>query len=132
MTTDRDLMIRTGPAVVLALPATARTRALTALLADRGWHVLRAATAAEARPLACRHRADAVVLSADGPGESGWLTCAKLRHARPRLRVLLVGDRTPAAVRFARFVGAAALVPADAGAARLAAAVARSAGRVAV
>jgi DNA-binding NarL/FixJ family response regulator len=128
---EPDRPSRTGPTVVLALPA-ARTRAVTAVLADRGWHVLRAATAAEARRLACRHGADAVVLPANGAGESGWLISAKLRRARPRLRIVLVGDRTPAGVRFARFVGAAALVPADVAAARLAAAVARSAGRVAV
>jgi DNA-binding NarL/FixJ family response regulator len=120
------------PAVVLALPDSTRTDAVAERLTARGWRVLWAATATEARRLACRHRADAVVLPVDGPDESGWLTCAKIRCARPRIRVLLVGERTPAALRFARFVGAAALVPADAGAARLAESVARCAGTVAV
>src|SRR5262245_2830297 len=122
----------TRPSVVVALPDTERQEAVADRLAARGWRVLHAATATEARRLACRHRPDAVVLPAEGPDESGYLACAKLRRAQPRVRVLLTGERSPVTVRFARFVGAATLVAADAAPARLAEAVARSAGTVAV
>ena len=41
-------------------------------------------------------------------GESGYLTCAKLRQCLPRIRVVLIGrEKTPEAARFADFVGAA-------------------------
>ncbi|MBA4065237.1 MAG: hypothetical protein C0501_16300 [Isosphaera sp.] len=48
-----------------------------------------------------------VVLPVDTGWESGYLVAAKLRAARPGLRVILVAPaRTPWTERFARFVGA--------------------------
>jgi DNA-binding response OmpR family regulator len=85
--------------------------ALEEQLRQQGWTVHRAASCAKARRLACRHLPDALILPADSPDESGWLVCAKLVRAQPRMRVVLVGERTPFAVQFARFVGATALVP---------------------
>jgi DNA-binding response OmpR family regulator len=123
MLAERDLMNRDGPGVVLALPDADRAAAVADRLRRRGWRVIRATTGTEARKLACRHLPDAVVLPADGPVESGWLTAAKLLRAQPRLRVVLVGERTGSAARFARFLGAT-LAPADVGAAELAARVA--------
>jgi DNA-binding response OmpR family regulator len=123
---------KSGPTVILALPDEPRTVTAVSRLRRAGWQVLRAVTPWDARRLACLRGADVVVLPTDGPDESGWLTCAKLRRARPRVRVVLIGERTPEAVRFARFVGAATLVPTDANAAQLSSAVAKSAGTVTV
>jgi hypothetical protein len=61
--------------------------------------------------LAWRVIPEAVVLAADGFDESGWLTCAKLLRASPRLRVILVGGSGGQA--YARFVGAETLLPSD-------------------
>jgi hypothetical protein len=61
-----------------------------------------------------------VVLEADLPGESGWLTCEKLTGEQSPVRVLLVGPApTPEQHAFAAFVGAAALVDRAGGAAAL-------------
>ncbi len=76
-----------------------------------GWDVYPAHTGPEARRLARMLGADLVVLEADLPQESGWLTCDKLAAELPHVRVALVaaeaGDREQ---RFAAFVGASALV----------------------
>jgi DNA-binding response OmpR family regulator len=75
---------------------------------DLGWDVYIAADGAEARRLAQRKRPYAVLLSIDAEGESGYLTCAKLRQALPRVKVVLVGrEQSMEAERFAGFVGAA-------------------------
>ena len=56
--------------------------------------------------IAARKNPLAVVLPADAAGESGYLTAAKLRLTRPKMRVVLIGEATPAAEKLARFVGA--------------------------
>jgi len=106
--------------VVLALPDAALAAETAELLGEAGWRVARVAGCAELRRLCCRRMPDAVVLPADGPDESGWLTCAKLLRAAPRLRVVLVGEPTAVNRRLARFIGATAVVPADVSAAELA------------
>src|SRR5262245_11774293 len=120
------------PAVALALPDPIETETVAERLQSRGWRVLRAGNAVEVRRLAGRHRLDVVVLPVDSPEESGWIACAKLRVARPRLKVLLMGERTPAALRFAQFVGAAELIPPEIGSIRLAETIAHSADTVTV
>jgi DNA-binding response OmpR family regulator len=120
------------PAVALALPDPIHADVVAERLQARGWRVLRAGTPVEIRRLAGRHRLDAVVLPIDSPDESGWIACAKLRCARPRLKVFLMGERTPAALRFAQFVGAADLVPTEVGAAQLVETIALSADTVTV
>ncbi len=76
-----------------------------------GWDVYPARSGPEARRLARMLAAEAVVLDAALPGESGWLTCEKLTGELPRVRAVLVapevGDREE---RFAAFVGADALL----------------------
>jgi hypothetical protein len=61
--------------------------------------------------LACAilaRKPNAVLLPVETGGESGYLVAAKLKKAKPKLRVMLVGAaRTPEAERFAKFVGAA-------------------------
>jgi CheY-like chemotaxis protein len=74
----------------------------------QGWDVHTAGTGPEVLRLALRKRPAAVLLPTDAGGESGYLTCAKLRRALPRVRLVLVGPtRTPEAEKFAGFVGAA-------------------------
>jgi DNA-binding response OmpR family regulator len=123
MVAARNNMKCTGRSVVLALSDSALTTAVIERLERRGWRVYRAASCAEARKMTCRYLPEAVVLPADGPDESGWLTCAKLLRAQPRLRVVLVGEPSADGQRFSHFVGAAALVPPGVGAAELVARV---------
>ena len=97
---------RKGPRLVLG--GRAFSARLAALLRELGWDVHTAADAAEARRLVLLHRPHAILLPADADDESGYLACAKLRLCPPRVRVVLVAaERTPAAERFAGFVGAA-------------------------
>ncbi len=96
--------------VVLALPRSPLSALAAIQLRSRGWTVFQAGSSDHARRLAAEYLPAAVVLSADSDDESGWLTCAKLKLAQPRLRVLLVGDDDGDAVGFAEYVRAA-LVP---------------------
>src|SRR5689334_11014049 len=94
---------RTAPRLILG--GRAFGARLLAMLRDLGWEVHTAADGVEARELAHGKRPSAVILPAETDGESGYLTCAKLRQCLPRVRVVLVGrERTPDAVRFADFV----------------------------
>src|SRR5262245_28636177 len=96
---------RTAPRLVLGGRAFASR--LAGHLRDLGWDVHTAADAAEVRDLVQRKKPYAVLLPIDFGGESGYLTCAKLRQALPRVKVVLVGsEKTTEAERFARFVGA--------------------------
>jgi DNA-binding response OmpR family regulator len=106
--------------VVLVLPESIVTAEAADRLRKSGWRVHRVADCNALRDLTCHMTPNVVVLPADGPDESGWLTCAKLMRAIPRLRVLVVGEPTGEATRLARFLGAEAPVPADIGAAELA------------
>src|SRR5947208_12715777 len=99
------------PAAALALPDPLQTEAVAERLQARGWRVLRAGTPVEVRRLAGRHRLDDVVLPVGSSDESGWIACAKLRCGRSRVKVFLLGEQTPAALRFAQFVGATGLIP---------------------
>ncbi|HVS35065.1 MAG TPA: response regulator [Gemmataceae bacterium] len=77
----------------------------------QGWDVYAAHSGPEARRLARMLQPQVVVLQADLPEESGWLTCDKLTRENPSVRVVLVGDDpTPHLADFAAFVGAAALI----------------------
>lgn len=101
---------RANRGVVLALPDSTLKAVLTERLRQRGWHVWRAASNCELRKLTATHFPAVVVLAAEGRDESGWLTCAKLLRAQPRLRIVLVGWDDPEAIELARFVGAEALI----------------------
>jgi hypothetical protein len=90
------------------------------LFRQHGWAVLAAETGPQARRLARAVSAALVVLEADLPAESGWLTCAKLVQEVPGSKVVLVGrDRDGYREDLAAFVGASALVGAHEGAAAL-------------
>jgi hypothetical protein len=59
-------------------------------------------------------RPSAVILPIETGWESGYLLAAKLRSAKPKLKVVLVTPtRHPEAERFARFVGAALVAETD-------------------
>ena len=76
-----------------------------------GWDVHSAESEADVRRLARSIAPAVVILATDFPGESGWLTCAKLTSERPGLKVILVGHGlTPDQVRFGTFAGSSALV----------------------
>lgn len=81
-------------------------------LRRRGWDVYTAA-AGETVRCAIRKNPHAVVVPTDGACESGYLTAAKIRRAKPKAKVVLVGERTATAERMARFVGAEFAAEAD-------------------
>ncbi len=77
----------------------------------KGWHVHVAGEGDDVRRATRRLSPHAVILPVEQGDESGYLTCAKLVHDDPTLRVVLVaGERTADAERFADFVGASAVV----------------------
>ena len=76
----------------------------------QGWDVYTAHGGPEVRRLARMLGPQLVVLQADLPDESGWLTCDKLLRELPHVRVILVNSGLSAeGCRFATFVGAAGL-----------------------
>jgi DNA-binding response OmpR family regulator len=99
------------PCLVLAHTSPAYAAQAGRVFRRLGWDVYTARSGPEARRLARMLAAEAVVLDTALPGESGWLTCAKLTGERPHVRAVLVaaeaGEREE---RFGAFVGAAALV----------------------
>lgn len=78
----------------------------TELFLARGVDVCTALALDDLHALAAKKNPTAVVLPVEAADESGFLTCAKLRVTRPKMRVVLVGEATPTAERLARFVGA--------------------------
>jgi len=104
---------RKAPRVVLAGGPGFASRAAEYLYL-MGLDVCSARSAADLHALAIRHRTAAVVLPVEAGGESGFLTCAKLRLTRPKLKVVLVGDESQRSQRFARFLGAGFATEADA------------------
>ena len=76
-----------------------------------GWDVYPAKSGPQVRGLARILDPQLVLLQADLPGESGWLTCDKLIGEFPRCKVVLVAaGLTPTLASFAEFVGASELV----------------------
>lgn len=102
---ERDAKRKAAPRVVLAGGPGFAARAAEYLYL-MGLDVRSATNADDLHSLAMRHRTAAVVLPVEAGGESGFLTCAKLRLSRPKLKIVLVGDPTPRVQRFAGFVGA--------------------------
>lgn len=80
------------------------------------WDVHLAPSGPEARRLASLLEADVVILQAELPEESGWLTCDKLTREQPLTRVVLVSDDVRSRnQQLASFVGASVLVRQDEG-----------------
>lgn len=104
---------RKAPRVVLAGGPGFAARAAEYLYL-MGLDVCSAASPADLHALAIRNRTAAVLLPVEAGGESGFLTCAKLRLTRPKLKIVLVGEPTPRSERLARFVGAGFATESDA------------------
>jgi len=100
-----DFVKRKAPRVVVgggpgfALGASERLRRL-------GWDVYTVANGDDLHALTARKNPSAVLIPLSDGLESGYLTCTKLRLTRPRVQVVLVGEMSPRAIRFAGFVGA--------------------------
>jgi DNA-binding response OmpR family regulator len=76
-----------------------------------GWDVYVTRSGPETRRLARMLNPVVVVLQADLPEESGWLTCDKLVREQPFRKVVLVGvDFSAESESFAAFIGAAGVV----------------------
>jgi DNA-binding response OmpR family regulator len=105
------------PHVVIAHSDAAYTMGVVRAFRRHGWLFTLAANGPEARRLASSLAADLVVLEADLPGESGWLTCAKLNVGADRQAVVLVTEQEDEqAEEFAQFAGALRLVTREQGA----------------
>ena len=102
---EKDAKQKAAPRIVIAGRPGFAARAAEYLYL-LGLDVCEADSPADLHALAIRHRTAAVVLPIESCGESGFLTCAKLRLTRPKLKFVLVGEATPRIERFARFVGA--------------------------
>jgi CheY-like chemotaxis protein len=100
--------VRVQPCLVLAHPDPVYAAVVSRTFRRLGWAVAQARGGLEARRLACQLQAQLVILDTELPDESGWLTCAKLTHELPQLKVVLVSPQpTPYEQDFADFVGAA-------------------------
>jgi CheY-like chemotaxis protein len=105
-----------SPWALLGLADPDFTAAAERLFRQHGWRVRISPTGDNLRDLARQQRPNLVVLAADLPLESGWLTCRKLTDELPGVKVVLVAPQANNRLtRFADFVGAAALVESPAG-----------------
>jgi DNA-binding NarL/FixJ family response regulator len=99
----RRLLVAHGDAKYVA--------AISSQFRHLGWDVQVAKNAADVRQLARTAPPTAVIMAADGPEETGWLTCAKLMREHASCKVILVSrDLAPECFRLTQFVGATALV----------------------
>ena len=99
------------PCMLLATGAFALPPEVLIRLRRLGWDIYRARFGPEVRRLARMLEPDLVVLDTELDGESGWLTCAKLKQERPDGEVILTtGEDTPRNRALADFVGASGLV----------------------
>ncbi len=100
-----------APRLIVGLGQTNLAAAVADHFTSLGWQVASAGTGLEAGWLAHRTKPAALILNADTPGETGYLTCAKVRLTRPGTRIVLVGRETPEAARRARYAGAVGYLP---------------------
>jgi DNA-binding response OmpR family regulator len=115
-----DRRIETRPCLVLAHTDPVYQAVASRYLRQCGWDVFLAASGPQLRRLA-RHLTPTVAVLGTGlPGESGWLTCAKLRLEQQDLKIVLVSSKaSPRKQRFAHFVGASDLIDRRDGVVRL-------------
>lgn len=111
---EKDGAKRKAPRIVLAGGPDFAVRAAEYLYL-MGLDVISAGNAEALHSLAIRSRTAAVVLPVEASIESGFLTCAKLRLSRPKLKVVLVGQPSLRSLKFARFLGVDFATEADAG-----------------
>jgi DNA-binding response OmpR family regulator len=83
---------------------------LSRQLRRMGWAVHTGRSGSDARRLVHTLAPAVVILGTEFDDESGWLTCAKLRHELPEQQIILVAfEPTPERQRLAQFVGAESL-----------------------
>jgi len=105
-----------SPRLILAHPHPDYQSLLASAFRGLHWDVHLALSGPEARQLTRQLKADVVILHAEMPEESGWLTCDKLTREQPLTRVVLVSDNVNSRNQeFASFVGASFLVHQDEG-----------------
>ncbi len=92
------------PRVVLVGPTTQHAEAAEQLR-TLGWDVFTVPTVDDLVCTILARKPNAVVLPEETGTETGYLVAAKLRKAKPKLKVILVGQRTADGERFAKFVG---------------------------
>lgn len=86
----------------------------TEQLQRRGWEVVNVSSA-DALRAALTRKPSAMLLPDEMGMESGYLVAAKVREAKPKLKIVLVGtERTSQAESFARFLGAGFVAETDA------------------
>jgi CheY-like chemotaxis protein len=111
MTAERKSSTATSPCLILAHGDPSYEAAVERGFRRLGWDVYIARSGPEVRRLAPLLEADVVILDAELPQESGWLTCEKLKAEQPLVKILLVtAEPGPLNQSFATFVGASALV----------------------
>ncbi len=111
MTTAADDFAGYRPCLILAHADPSYAAQVMRTFRRQGWDVYAAHNGPEVRRLARMLQPQLVVMQADLPEESGWLTCDKLTRELPSVRVVLVAaDPAPRHAEFAAFVGACALV----------------------
>lgn len=97
------------PCVVLALAGSGPE--VAGQFRRLGWDVYVAESGPQLRRLVRLLDADMAVLDAALVGESGWLTCAKLREEWPGGCIVVLGEGGAREGRLAAFVGADVVVP---------------------
>jgi DNA-binding response OmpR family regulator len=99
------------PCLILAHADAAYAALASRAFRRLGWDVYLTRSGPETRRLARMLNPSVVVLEADLPEESGWLTCDKLVREQPYRKVILVGvDFSAESESFAAFIGAAGVV----------------------
>jgi DNA-binding NtrC family response regulator len=80
---------------------------VVALFRRAGWDIFHLTNSSDLACAIISRRPHVVVLPLQTADESGFLIAAKVKQARPKTRVLLIGtEADPLAARFAQFVGA--------------------------
>jgi DNA-binding response OmpR family regulator len=96
--------------MVIVQPHSPQASLLSRLFRRHGWEVHQRSGGPEARRLVAALHPDMVILAADLPAESGWLTAAKIMLERPAQRVILIGPASADNERLADFLGATYLM----------------------
>jgi DNA-binding response OmpR family regulator len=111
MSDDYETNAVSPPCLILAHPDTAYEAEVARAFRRLGWDVYEARSGPEIRRLVPMLEADAVILDAELPNETGWLTCEKLTAEQPLVKVVLVtSEPGPRNLQLAAFVGASSLV----------------------
>jgi DNA-binding response OmpR family regulator len=111
MLDERTMNVVSPPCLILAHPDGVYQAAVARGFRRLGWDLYLARNGPEVRRLVRMLEADVVIMDADLPEESGWLTCYKVMREQPLVKVILVSDNlSPRNQELAAFVGASALV----------------------